>query len=125
MDNIVRVILPECFCIKQETLVQIRGVNYFRLRCVVSVKALETEVFVKIVIRTFGLPKEIIDSDWFEVELPENATVIDLNKRLALDYPHLYGFRSLALFVNGENISDDSILHDGDQAIFAPVIAGG
>ena len=102
-----------------------RGVNSCRLRYVVKAKALETEVFVKIVIRTFGLPKEIVDSDWFEVELPENATVIDLSKRLASEYPHLYGFRGLALFVNGENVSDDSTLHDGDQASFAPVIAGG
>ena len=80
---------------------------------------------MKIVIRTFGLPREVIEEDWFEVELPENSRVIDLNQKLAEKYPYLYGFRSLALYVNGENVTDDSILHDGDQAIFAPVIAGG
>ena len=80
---------------------------------------------MNIVIRTFGLPREVLESDWFENELPENATVADLTERLNADYPQLFGLRSLALFVNGENVSDDSKLHDGDQAFFAPVVAGG
>lgn len=80
---------------------------------------------MNIVVRTFGLPREVLESDWFEIELPENATVDDLNERLNADYPQLFGLRGLALFVNGENVSDDSKLHDGDQAFFAPVVAGG
>ena len=80
---------------------------------------------MKITIRTFGLPKEVIEEDWFEVELPDNSKVIDLSHKLSEKYPYLYGFRGLSLYVNGENVTDETVLHDGDQAIYAPVIAGG
>ena len=79
---------------------------------------------MRIVVRSFGLPREIIE-DWFEVELPDNATVKDLQDKLNSQFPQLFGLRSLALYVNGENVSDGTKLHDGDQAFFAPVVAGG
>jgi len=80
---------------------------------------------VRIVVRSFGLPREVIESDWFEIELPQNATVADLYNRLDSDYPQLFGLRGLALFVNGENVTNDSKLHDGDQVFFAPIVGGG
>ena len=80
---------------------------------------------MNIMVRTFGLPREVLESDWFEVELPESATVADLTERLNVKFPQLFGLRSLALYVNGENVDDDFKLHDGDQAFFAPVVAGG
>ena len=80
---------------------------------------------MKIVVRTFGLPREVLESDWFEIELPKNATVTDLTEKLNSEFPQLFGLRSLAMFVNGENASNDLKLRDGDQAFFAPVVAGG
>ncbi len=80
---------------------------------------------MNIVVRSFGLPREVFESDWFDIELPENATVADLTERLNSEFPQLFGLRSLALYVNGENVDDDFKLRDGDQAFFAPVVAGG
>ena len=80
---------------------------------------------MNIIIRSFGLPKEVLESDWFEVELPEHSTVGDLSQLMTERYPELYGLRSLALYVNGHNVTDEVELHDGDQAFFAPVVAGG
>jgi len=88
-------------------------------------KKLKWRDVVKIIVRTFGLPREVLESDWFEIELPEKASVTDLTQRLNSEFPQLFGLRSLAMFINGENVSKDFKLHDGDQAFFAPVVGGG
>ena len=80
---------------------------------------------MKIVIRTFGLPREIIENDWFEIELLGGATVGDLSKKLDKDYPELYGLKALAMFVNGKNVTNDVRLQDGDQVFLAPIVGGG
>lgn len=80
---------------------------------------------MKIVVRTFGLPREVLESDWFEIELPEKATVAGLTERLNSEFPQLFGLTSLALFVNGKNVFNDFKLRDGDQAFFAPIVGGG
>lgn len=80
---------------------------------------------MRIVVRTFGLPREVIESDWFEVKLSEGATVADLTKRLDTDFPQLFGMRGLAMFVNGENAIEEAGLTDGDQVYFAPIVSGG
>jgi len=80
---------------------------------------------LRIVIRTFGLPREVLESDWIDVELPSNASVADLFTKLDADYPELFGMRGLAMYVNGKNVTSEDILHDGDQVFCAPIIAGG
>ena len=80
---------------------------------------------MRIVVRTFGLPREVIASDWFEVKLSEGATVADLTKRLDTDFPQLFGMRGLAMYVNGENATEEAGLTDGDEVFFAPIVSGG
>ncbi len=80
---------------------------------------------MRIIIRSFGLPPEVLESDWFDIELPEGATVGDLTKIMNSRYPQLFGMRGLALFINGENVTEDVVLHDGDQAFFSPIVGGG
>ena len=80
---------------------------------------------MQIILRTFGLPRQVIESDWLEIELPENTTLTDLNERLDLEFPQLFGLRSLLMSVNGEKVSQDYKLCDGDQVFLIPVVAGG
>ena len=80
---------------------------------------------MKVIIRSFGLPPEVLESDWFDLELPEGATVGDLTKVMGSRYPQLFGMRRLALFINGENVTEDVALHEGDQAFFSPIVGGG
>ena len=48
-----------------------------------------------------------------------------LTKVMSSRYPQLFGMRGLALFINGENVTEDVVLHDGDQAFFSPIVGGG
>lgn len=80
---------------------------------------------MRIVVRTFGLPREVVENDWFEIKLSEGATVADLTERLDTDFPQLFGMRGLAMYVNGENAAEEVVLADGDQVFFAPIVSGG
>ena len=80
---------------------------------------------MKIMITAYGLPKEVLENDRFEIELPENATVADLQERLDSEFPQLFGFRSLAMLVGEVSVSNDFKLHDGDKVFFIPPAGGG
>lgn len=80
---------------------------------------------MKIIVRTAGLPRYVIKEDEFEVELPENATMSDLTQKLSLEFPQVFGLRNMVMLVNGVNVCRDFKLHNGDKALFLPVVQGG
>ena len=80
---------------------------------------------MKIVITTFGLPRAVLEKDWFEIEVAENATIADLMERLNAEFTQLFGFKSLAMYVNGETVPSDFKLSEGDKVFFVPPMEGG
>jgi molybdopterin converting factor subunit 1 len=61
-----------------------------------------------------------------EVTLPEGATAAELLDLLAAEHPVLCGMRdSLALAINQEYASRDSLLREGDEVALLPPVSGG
>lgn len=72
----------------------------------------------------FGILKEWLGSGPVAVELPQAATVADLLHQLAStpSAPRLHG---IAVGVNAEFATAESVLHDGDEVALLPPVSGG
>ncbi len=81
---------------------------------------------MKVKVRLFAGLKELTGGPEVVAELPEAATVRDLEDVLGRDYPRLKPLlASLAFAVDEEYRSRDYVLHDGDEIALIPPISGG
>ena len=81
---------------------------------------------MNVTVRLFGAVREEVGSKELAVSLPAGTRVRDLRDRLAADHPIFDRFGDrLAVSVNLEVTSIDTILGDGDEIAFLPPVAGG
>lgn len=76
-------------------------------------------------ITAFGITRDIVGTNEFELNLKENASVSDLRVALGEAYPRLAGLASLAIAVNQEYAKDDVQLAEKDEVVLIPPVSGG
>ena len=78
-------------------------------------------------VRLFARARDLAGADVLRVELPDSATVADLRRRLAADYPTLSSLlERSALAVENEFAADSLVLPaDAEVALLPPVSGGG
>lgn len=78
-------------------------------------------------VRLFARARDLVRSDELRMEMPDGATVADLRRRLAADYPALSSLlERSALAVENEFAADSQVLlADAEIALLPPVSGGG
>jgi MoaE-MoaD fusion protein len=73
-----------------------------------------------------GMLKDLAATPHESVELPVNSTAADLWARLVERFPKMKGYeRSIAIAVNQEFASRNTVLSDGDEVGLLPPVSGG
>jgi molybdopterin synthase sulfur carrier subunit len=73
----------------------------------------------------FGITKDIIGNSPFEYELEGENTAGNLMQQLSSLYPVLKELNSIAIAVNGEYATNETIIHEGDEIALIPPVSGG
>ena len=77
-------------------------------------------------VRLFARARDLAGADVLRIELPDGATVADLRRRLAADYPALSSLlERSALAVENEFAVDSLVLPDGAEVALLPPVSGG
>ncbi|UZR94606.1 MoaD/ThiS family protein [Chondrinema litorale] len=80
---------------------------------------------IQLQILTFGIAKEIIGKQVFDIDLPENSTVQNLKNMLFEQYPELGKLKSLSIAVNNEYAESNYSLSTSDEIALIPPVSGG
>ncbi len=81
---------------------------------------------MRVVVKLFGAVREAVGAKELATEVPEGSRVAGLRERLAADHPIFDDFgERLAVSVNFEIASHDTVLSDGDEVAFLPPVSGG
>jgi molybdopterin converting factor subunit 1 len=77
-------------------------------------------------VRLFARAKDLAGADAVDVTLSPNATVAELRRRLATDYPALSALLArCAIAVAGEFVDDSLILSPSAEVAVLPPVSGG
>jgi molybdopterin converting factor subunit 1 len=77
-------------------------------------------------VRLFARARDLAGADVLRVELPAGATVADLRRRLAADYPALSALlERSALAVANEFAADSLVLSADAEVALLPPVSGG
>lgn len=77
-------------------------------------------------IRLFARARDLAGSDVLNVELAEGATIAELRRRLADDYPALASLLQRSALAVANDFADDSrILSANDEVAVLPPVSGG
>ena len=81
---------------------------------------------ISVSVRFFAAPREALDMDRTEVQLPEGSTVRDLIAHLEEEHPLLTNYtRFLNVAVNRAYVGMQTELEDGDEVACLPPVGGG
>jgi molybdopterin converting factor subunit 1 len=81
---------------------------------------------MQIAVRLFARARDLAGTDVVRLELPDGATVGELRRRLAADYPALAGLlERSALAVQDEFAEDGVTLPRGAEVALLPPVSGG
>ena len=77
-------------------------------------------------VRLFARAKDVVGSEVVELQLAEGATVADVRRRLAAQYPDLRALLEHSAFAVNEEFADDSVpLPCGAEVALLPPVSGG
>jgi len=77
-------------------------------------------------VRLFARARDLARTDLIETELAEDATVADLRRRLAADYPELAGLLERSAIAVANDFADDSrVLPANAEVALLPPVSGG
>ena len=80
---------------------------------------------MKLVIRLFGIVREIVGKSEVEIELSKQSTAQDLLVFFKENYAELHDLTSLLVAVNQEYVDMDTILKSSDEIVLIPPVSGG
>lgn len=81
---------------------------------------------IKVRIRLFARLSELAGTRQTDVELGEGLTPLDAYEALCDRYPAMSGLGHVLMYaVNGEYVSHDHALRDGDELALIPPVSGG
>lgn len=90
-----------------------------------TTKHRKQEQVMDITLRTFGITREITGGSTIVLSLPEHTNVELLLSILKQHYPQLSVLSSLAIAINGQYASNDSVISSGDEVALIPPVSGG
>ncbi|PLK44158.1 molybdopterin converting factor subunit 1 [Emticicia sp. TH156] len=73
----------------------------------------------------FGITRDIIGQFEYKVSMPANATVADLKKHLAAQFPAFGQLKSLRIALNEAYAEDPMLLNENDEIVLIPPVSGG
>lgn len=74
----------------------------------------------------FGQLRERLGKSQAKMDLFQAVKVGDLFCQILGDDPHLKSWQGSVLYaINQEQVSGDTVVHDGDEVAFMPAMAGG
>ena len=76
-------------------------------------------------ILAFGIAADIAGSRSFTLDLPDNATVLDLKSHLRAVFPPLGTLTSVLIAVNEDYGNDSLVLKETDDIAIIPPVSGG
>ena len=73
----------------------------------------------------FGIARDIVGGNQFEMNLSEGASIADLKKALCAQYSAFEKLTSFAIAVDEEYQEDDYILEKNKEVVIIPPVSGG
>jgi len=80
---------------------------------------------MQLTILAFGITRDILGASELSIDLPDGATVDDLKKELAQQYPSFGKLKALAIAVNSEYAGAEQVLQERDEIALIPPVSGG
>jgi molybdopterin converting factor subunit 1 len=81
---------------------------------------------VRVTVRLFARLRDIAGAAELSRDLASGATIGDLWRQLALEFPELAQYeRSISTAVNADYARMDRVVGDGDEVAFLPPVSGG
>lgn len=80
---------------------------------------------MKVDLLLFGITKDIIGGNSYNIELPDDATVATLREKLVAKYPKLADLKSIMVAINNEYSNDDQSIRETDEIALIPPVSGG
>lgn len=81
---------------------------------------------MKVKVKLFALVRQLVGRSELELELPDGATVADLQRRLQARFPQLHlESGGVLLAVNLRYAGPDQPLQEGDEVALIPPVGGG
>lgn len=80
---------------------------------------------MKIKILTFGITKDIIGTNEYELELADGANSDDLKRTLIEQFPEMEKLKSLMIAVNNTYSHSAQVLNEHDEIALIPPVSGG
>jgi molybdopterin converting factor subunit 1 len=79
-----------------------------------------------VTVRLFARLRDITGASELTRETVTGATIRDVWRQLAADFPELTGYeRSISSAVNADYARMDQVIADGDEVAFLPPVSGG
>jgi molybdopterin synthase catalytic subunit len=82
---------------------------------------------MKVRVRLFARARELAECSVLELDLPANATIADLRRRLGADVPALLGILESSAFAVNERLAEsvtEALSPDAEVALLPPVSGG-
>lgn len=86
---------------------------------------IQKKELMKLNILTFGIARDIVGGNEFEVEMKAGATVGDLKHFLKASYPQFDRLASFAIAVDEAYRQDDFPLEQKSEIVIIPPVSGG
>ena len=81
---------------------------------------------MRVTVRLFARLRDIAGAAELARELPPGATIRDVWRQLAGEFPELAGYeRSISSAINADYARMDQVIGDGDEIAFLPPVSGG
>jgi molybdopterin converting factor subunit 1 len=81
---------------------------------------------VRVTVRLFARLRDIAGAAELARELPAGATIGDVWRQLAGEFPEFAGYeRSISSAINADYARMDQAIGDGDEIAFLPPVSGG
>ena len=80
---------------------------------------------MKITLTAFGIAKDILQTNSFQLELQEVDNIGALKAYLCEQYPAFTKLRRISFAINEEYQKDDFSLTENDEVIIIPPVSGG
>jgi molybdopterin converting factor subunit 1 len=81
---------------------------------------------MKVRVKLFAAARELAGRDQLELEMAERATLADLRRGIANEFPALQKILSHALWaVNAEYAGDSTIINENSEIALIPPVSGG
>jgi molybdopterin converting factor subunit 1 len=81
---------------------------------------------VRVTVRLFARLRDITGAAELARELAPGATIRDLWRQLAAEFPELASYeRSISSAINADYARMDRVIGDGDEIAFLPPVSGG